>query len=541
VKRQQDRPEPLNPLVEFIVEDILSVSDDQLLAEAAEDYGSPSALAAEFDSIALPTVSGYNTSAALDPIADFIVEDILSVSDDQLLAEAAEDYGNPIALAAEFDSIALPAMSRHNTSAVTNSPATAHAPQIALAEARLRAFAGPSPTTTSWSFLQAEVAMLSQWLAAPLRGRTALGAFATLLLVAVLTPGIYQLLNERSAERIATSSRDDASPPSPTLSAQQQRAEQKPRLDEQKRQETLAQQQAEQKRVTVLADAADPLQQERTRSGAAEITSLPTSTQPVVVPPRAPPQPPLHPGGANEEMARPEKRLGDTNRPGQISARERPSSDPKERINQFVNSYDGGSCFFVASVAVAEGKATLDGFGSSVGPFEILDYEFKRQNGFEASIGVHQVTASQCGAVSFLSRMRNQRGPAPHLDINTAALRSGGALTGTVADFGNRNVDLLLISDDGFVTNLTYMLKAAGNTKSFSIRMQEINSEPTPQLLFAVASNKPFEALKPSVVTYRLGSADQVFAQLLLEAQSGQSLNVSVQYFKLENKPGKSE
>ena len=208
------------------------------------------------------------------------------------------------------------------------------------------------------------------------------------------------------------------------------------------------------------------------------------------------------------------------------------STDPKERINQFVSAYDGGDCFFVAAVMVAEGKATFEGYGLSRAPFDILDHEFQRQNGFDALIGVHEVTPAQCAAVSFLWRARKERGIAPRLDINVAALRSGGALTGTVAEFGDRNVELLLVSDDGFVHNLTGMLKPTGDTKSFNIRMQKTDPGPAqPQLLIAIADAKPMEALKPA----QLGTAEQVFAQLLAEAlKSAQSLNVSSKYFKLE-------
>ena len=134
--------------------------------------------------------------------------------------------------------------------------------------------------------------------------------------------------------------------------------------------------------------------------------------------------------------------------------------------------------------------------------------------------------------MSFLWRARKERGIAPRLDINVAALRSGGALTGTVAEFGDRNVELLLVSDDGFVHNLTGMLKPTGDTKSFNIRMQKTDPGPAqPQLLIAIADAKPLEALKPA----QLGTAEQVFAQLLAEAlKSAQSLNVSSKYFKLE-------
>jgi serine/threonine-protein kinase len=219
--------------------------------------------------------------------------------------------------------------------------------------------------------------------------------------------------------------------------------------------------------------------------------------------------------------------------PGPLSPRERPPADPKERITQFVDAYDGGDCFFVATDIVAEGKATLEGFGSSVAPFEVLDYEFKRQHGFEASIGVHQVMPEQCAAVSFLSRTKNQPGMAPRLDIVTAGLRNGGPLTGTVAEFGNRNVELLLVADDGYVHNLSALLKPNGNVKTFSIGIKKTNpGPPRPQLLFAIVSSKPLDALKLP----QLGSpAEQIFAQALAEAlQSGQAVNVSAKYFMLE-------
>ncbi len=202
------------------------------------------------------------------------------------------------------------------------------------------------------------------------------------------------------------------------------------------------------------------------------------------------------------------------------------------RITNFVNSYEGGDCFFVTPVVVAENQATLEGYGSSVVPFEVLDYEFKRANGFEASIGLHQVTRRQCAAVSFLSRLRNQPGTVPRLDIGAVSLKSGGTLTGTVKEFGNRNVHLLLISDDGLVHDLTGMLKVSGDARSFSLRMERTDAgPPQPQVVIAVVSNKPLEALKLP----QPAGAEAVFGAALAEAlKSGQALNVSARYFKLE-------
>jgi serine/threonine-protein kinase len=212
---------------------------------------------------------------------------------------------------------------------------------------------------------------------------------------------------------------------------------------------------------------------------------------------------------------------------------ERLPADPRQRVIQFVNAYDGGDCFFITPEAVDEGKANLDGLGSSVAPFEVLDYEFKRYNGFEASIGVHQVMPEQCPAVSFLYHTRNQRDSAPRIDVGSGGLRDG-AVKGSVSGFGDRNVELLLVGDDGYVRNLTGLLKSDTAVKTFAMGLTRTNpGPPRPQLLIAVLSSKPLAALKQLPPDGTL--AEQVFTQVLAEAaQSGQTLSVNAKYFMLE-------
>jgi serine/threonine protein kinase len=220
----------------------------------------------------------------------------------------------------------------------------------------------------------------------------------------------------------------------------------------------------------------------------------------------------------------------------------RPPTDLRRRITEFLDAYDGGDCFFVEPVTVEEGDAYLEGLGTSASPsdapasFELLDREFERQFKFEARIGVHWVTPEQCPAVNFLSRTRKQPGVAPRLDIDASGLRGDGprtALTGAVAEFGERHVELLLIADDGYVFNVTEYLKPTGNTDTFSFKPRKNDpGPPRPQLLFAIASSKPLQALKLPPDGSR---ADQVFAQVLAEAlRSGQTLNVGWKHFMLE-------
>lgn len=222
---------------------------------------------------------------------------------------------------------------------------------------------------------------------------------------------------------------------------------------------------------------------------------------------------------------------------GKVSTVDRPPSDPAERIRQFVRSYDGGDCFFVEPVTVAEGNATLEGYGHSATPFTVLDVEFKRANGFEASVGYHMVSQQQCAAISFLGRLRNRRDQTPRLDVSAGNLRSNGYVSGSVGEFGNRNVELLMVDHEGNVLSLTSLLKGDGDPKSFVINLQRGDAGPARlQLLVALVTSKPLESLKPRQPgSLELGAADQVFARVSDEGmKSGQSVDARIKSFNLE-------
>jgi hypothetical protein len=68
--------------------------------------------------------------------------------------------------------------------------------------------------------LNAAFVTLSEWLTASMRSRTALGAFATLLLIAILAPELYERFLARSVDRIAATSPYDPVSPSSELPIQ---------------------------------------------------------------------------------------------------------------------------------------------------------------------------------------------------------------------------------------------------------------------------------------------------------------------------------
>ena len=211
-----------------------------------------------------------------------------------------------------------------------------------------------------------------------------------------------------------------------------------------------------------------------------------------------------------------------------------PSEPPlsADRINRYIAGYDGGDCFFAEPVTVTDGAAQIEGYGTTVRPFEKFDEAFKREHGFEADIGLRQVAVPQCPAVTFLRRTRGARASIPRLSIAETNLKPGQPLTGNIESNGEGHLELLLVSDTGSVHNLTGLLKTARGGKSFNLKMQRTSgSGAQPQLLLAIASTKPLQALRLA----QPAAAEQVFAQAAGEAaRTGQALGAEIKYFKLE-------
>jgi serine/threonine-protein kinase len=215
-----------------------------------------------------------------------------------------------------------------------------------------------------------------------------------------------------------------------------------------------------------------------------------------------------------------------------VAALTPPAGGRAEEIERYIGQYDGGDCFFITPVAVSAKAAQIDGYGATGEPFDALDKAFRGTNGFEASIDVRQVTAAQCPAITFLGRLRANRAQAPRLQVGQTSLRSGEAISGSIDGVGNSSVQLLLVSDEGQVQDVSALLKASGDSRVFNMRMQRSGAAGAqPQLLVAVKSARPLETLKGAQST----PADQLFPLAFAEAtRSGQPVGATIRYFKLE-------
>jgi serine/threonine protein kinase len=205
-----------------------------------------------------------------------------------------------------------------------------------------------------------------------------------------------------------------------------------------------------------------------------------------------------------------------------------------EKIRNYVENYNGGSCFLVTPVVIRDDQALLDGLGSSPTPFNAFDEDFGRSLGFDATISLRQVTEQQCPAVTFLAQLRGEIARAPHLDIDQTHLRIGDRLRGLVDHYSSAsNVNLLLVSDAGRVQNWSSELKPGTGAQTFDIPIvrPEGVAGSQPQLLIALASPSPIDPLRSGSPS----EAEQFFPQVLSDAaRSGKLLSATARYFTLE-------
>jgi serine/threonine-protein kinase len=198
---------------------------------------------------------------------------------------------------------------------------------------------------------------------------------------------------------------------------------------------------------------------------------------------------------------------------------------------RLLKGYDGGPCFFVKPLQIAEEAAYVEGYGRERPPFDDLDAAFRRAVGFEAAIGVHQVEPAQCPALALLDAMRNAPAP-PNIALEKTALTRADALSGTIEGAAGRDVELIMVTDDGSVRSLEIdTFVADGDKRAFRADLDPSIANGKLQLLVAIASAKPLASLAKDVPA----TAEKLFARVLDEARDPDlAVAANLRSFKLD-------
>ncbi|CAD5260039.1 Serine/threonine protein kinase [Bosea sp. 62] len=214
-----------------------------------------------------------------------------------------------------------------------------------------------------------------------------------------------------------------------------------------------------------------------------------------------------------------------------------PEPEPRtaaERTARYVADYDGGACFFLWPTAIADKRTTIEGFGSTAEPFVGFDAAFKKAQGYEAQISLRTVTTAQCPMVDFLRQLGRGIDRSPVMQIGAFTMRSGDTLSGTVESDPGKNLDILLIGDDGLVYNLANYTRREGGKASFNLKLESTAASGAPvrpQTVLALVSQAPLPALSGP----NPAPAGDIFPGLHQDlARAGGKVGVGIKYFRIE-------
>jgi VCBS repeat-containing protein len=204
-----------------------------------------------------------------------------------------------------------------------------------------------------------------------------------------------------------------------------------------------------------------------------------------------------------------------------------------ERV-AWIENYAMPACTHTEILSVTESDIEIEGYGTTAEPFIRMLADFQRDNGVEPSIGVRIVTDRQCPAVTFLHQLARTDYVQPKLSLDADVLAFGSALTGQITDVNDREIWFILVDHRGRFYDITgLLLPRDDGSYRFGIQLQGAseNAEPQPQMLIAVASDRPLETR-----TTRTERIDDITALLQAEiAQKGIKASASAAYFRLQN------
>jgi hypothetical protein len=200
-------------------------------------------------------------------------------------------------------------------------------------------------------------------------------------------------------------------------------------------------------------------------------------------------------------------------------------------VISWLDTYPFGECEYAAATQIAENSVTIEAFGTSPAPFEVLASDFEKASGFAPNVGVRLINESQCALAEFLQKVR------PFSTSNGPRL----ALTSTVAD-GKQNVSATLTDVNGW-TNYGFLLDHTGSVINLATRIKRSGDSDLIQLTIPLSdtTERPLALVTISSredlahATFTKSQASKVFfTGIWVDAQDAtQPVVVNVRYFKL--------
>ena len=266
-------------------------------------------------------------------------------------------------------------------------------------------------------------------------------------------------------------------------------------------------------------DAANPSPPPPVRAEAAEAAGgdrqamlgdplRPDDSGPGQAPRPAPPVPSDNPAEPDHALERqPDPSLPDEIGPPKDSGE---ALDDTARFVDFIQRFDGGSCFYAIPADVADTAVRIEAYGGGVAPAERLLRQFQARFGIEPDIGFRPVTERQCAALDFAAERRTAGVDRAAIALQEDIVASGETVRARIEGLGASELVVLFVDGHGFVQDASAATSRRGETAELGLVAHLDGDAPEQHLMLAVTSKTALGPLLPKLPA----QAAAVFARL---------------------------
>ena len=199
--------------------------------------------------------------------------------------------------------------------------------------------------------------------------------------------------------------------------------------------------------------------------------------------------------------------------------------DDTARFVDFIQRFDGGSCFYAIPADVTDTAVRIEAYGGDVAPAERLLAEFQARFGIEPDIGFRPVTERQCAALDFATERRTEGFDRAAIALQSDVVASGETVRARIEGLGARDLTVLFVDGRGFVQDASAAARRRGETAELGLVAHLDGDAPEQHLMLVMTSKVPLGPLLPKLPA----QAASVFARLderLKQKAIGVSVNL---------------
>ncbi|TPN85030.1 serine/threonine protein kinase [Mesorhizobium sp. CU2] len=281
-----------------------------------------------------------------------------------------------------------------------------------------------------------------------------------------------------------------------------------------------------------ISDSQTPTQP--TSPAVEPVSPAPSTSQPQTAPPKPTPtaqpspqpQPPVTKQPDNTQVA--------INVPKPEVPPVKPTDETAQRAS-WVRDFSGGDCFYASLTSAGDGAAAIEGFATSVQPFEQMLNDFKSRFHLEPDISVRLIEQPQCEVTNFLRFLNRSGAERPQLVLDRTSVPDGAPIRGTLTTHGGLVSNIMLIDHRGIAFNLDDRIVAQADKATFNIPIglgaaDKALGKAVPQIMLVITGPQDIQAAMFSRPT----PASELLPKILEEIEAdGSQFSATAKYFRL--------